>query len=176
MKRYAALLFPLLIVSCTHPVADNTAPHRSITVAVEPNGDAVAGNNNTPPTEIHVPLGQLTVFNVVREAPFTRRVEIRNGKKAREIKDTLKYGTSLAVTITPKNAQQREMVIDFRHSCPPTITTYAPGTDFSVDLPSQKEDSLHQRITINKGDWVYISGSIVGASCALSPFVIHPVE
>ncbi|MEQ9971428.1 hypothetical protein ABRP72_19880 [Pectobacterium carotovorum] len=176
MKRYASLLLPLLIVGCTHPVANNTAPHSNITVAVVSTGDAVPDNNNMPTTEIHVPLGQLTVFNVVRKAPFTRRVEIRNGQKTGEIKDSLKYGTSLAVTITPKNAQQREMMIDFRHSCPPTTTTYAPDTDFSVDLPSQREDSLRQRIVINKGDWVYISGSIAGVNCTLSPIAIHPVE
>lgn len=27
-----------------------------------------------------------------------------------------------------------------------------------------------------KGDWVYISGSIVGVNCTLSPIAIHPAE
>ncbi|MBY6260031.1 hypothetical protein K3G69_26510 [Phytobacter diazotrophicus] len=180
MKRLLTFAFPIMMVGCT--TADTTIGNgtelatEDISVSVIPAGKAISRLSDT--VDVYVPLQDLTVIKNRQTSPYTRSVEIRNGKEIREVKDSFEYGSTIAVKISPKDTQQRVVTLDINHTCPPPFMALSPSgsTVRHVDLSAFRHSTLQQQLLIQKGDSLQIRTASAGAACSGEYIIIHPTE
>ncbi|NWJ78863.1 hypothetical protein HX884_04290 [Enterobacter sp. SECR19-1250] len=180
MKRLFTFAFPILIVGCT--TTDTTIGKSTelatddISVSVIPADKAISRLSDT--VDVYVPQQNLTVIKNRLTSPYTRSVEIRNGKEVREVRDSIEYGSTVTVKISPKDTQQRVVTLDIKHKCPPPFMAFSPSgaTDHHVDLSAFRLSMMQQQLLIQKGDSLQIRTASAGAACSGEDIIIHPIE
>lgn len=170
MKQTIILLLPLLIVGC----AKNTPDLEMFKTTVMPAKLAPARENTFT---VDVPVRQRTKIEIMHVLPYTKSVEIIDGKKTKEEVANIKYGTTVVAEITPLS-DKRVVNLDIELTCPPSIKTFTTPEDRSVkiDLPNVRMSTAAKEIVINKGESIRLSGMKFDSDCAVQDIIIHPVE
>lgn len=176
MKRLFPLIIPILIAGCANVGTGMDTTLKDISVSIIPASKVAPRTTDT--MDVDAPLRQLTKIEVQQTTPYIQSVDIQDGKKVREVRDTIESGTTVAVTITPANESQNEVLLDIQHICPPHFAGHSlSGTkDIHIDLPKIRQLTLQQRLLIKKGDALRISTASARAGCSGQDIIIHPIE